>query len=111
MLTGYQVETVAFQTDGEILCVDCATKEMGPLTVAKIERGLTASYDARPISRYELDEISGEQQYSLAEEKLDEFLANHPAVTLDVSGRGRLIDRLAEKQLGECCGHCLQEIK
>jgi len=49
MLTGYQVETIAYMTEyGELLCPDCF--DIGDEL-------------ARPVSRYSLDEWQAEQAY------------------------------------------------
>lgn len=134
MLTGYQCEVVAFQTDGEFICYDCAVKEWSTVRVEKIERGLD-SFDVSPIIRYTLDEINGENAYEAARERVSEtadllgipyevqrFWSSYPGqgddpVTVEQRDKydryHRLVDRLAEgleEVYGECCGHCGEKL-
>jgi hypothetical protein len=68
MLTSSQCETVAFITDGEIICRDCALRNYGELRVNAAECGLEAiAGDLSPLIRYSVDELSGERQYEYAE--------------------------------------------
>lgn len=52
MLTAFQVETVAFLTDGGFICSDCAHKAF--------EEDPAETADLRPVSRYEMDEYDSE---------------------------------------------------
>lgn len=65
MLTATQVETVAFVTDGGIICRDCAESRFGELGVAAIEEGIAEFLprDVSPLIRYELDNIIGEDAH------------------------------------------------
>ncbi len=120
MLTGYQCEVVAFQTDGALICPECATKRYGEARVAATERGLGYG-DISPLIRYSLDEWEGERVYELARERLSDFVFDHPhlaslfGVTPNSSGSNewRVLDKLAERfeELGkehcEDCGEAL----
>jgi hypothetical protein len=126
MLTAYQCETIAFVTDGEILCRDCAIARFGEIRIVTSERGLNEYGDLSPLIRYEIDSMSGEEQYERAEERLRDFAEDHPAFTSCLfeltgdtahtlrfqwaHGAYRLIDKLAEKVPGETCGQCGEEI-
>jgi hypothetical protein len=116
MLTGYQTEVVAFDVrdSGEYTCGACTAKATSQLTVDKAERGLTNAYGVSAIIRYELDEMNGQSTYEAAEERIDRFADEHPAifgplVEGDEHAEARLVDRVADK-LGdlyhERCGHC-----
>ena len=60
MLSYYQVEIVAYQTDGAIICPDCARGRYGELTLAKADAGMTTSYVVDPLSRYSMDTLIGD---------------------------------------------------
>jgi hypothetical protein len=127
MLTAYQCETIAFATDGEIICRDCAIARFGEIRIVTAERGLNEYGDLTPLIRYSVDELSGEQQYESAEERLRDFVGDHPAFASCLfelagdtvqalrfqwtSGAYRLLDKLAEKVPGETCGQCGEEIE
>jgi hypothetical protein len=116
MLSGYQCEAVAFiAEDGcEYLCRSCAEAETSALTVEKAERGLTNAYGLRGIIRYEVDTWDGERTWEAAQERVDSFASDHPAifealVENDRNVEWRLTDRIADR-LGdtfhERCGQC-----
>lgn len=118
MLTGYQCETIAFTHNGEILCPDCAVEETSAITVAKAERGLAhGGGDLSPLSRYGLDEHTGERTWEEASERVGRFQDEHPDIwgLLEaVHGNAlewRLTDRRAERHAWvETCGSCGREI-
>ena len=70
MLTAHQAETVAFVTDGGIICRDCAEKRFGEMGTAAIEEGFAefVPSDVSPICRYELDSWAGEIAWENASE-------------------------------------------
>lgn len=70
MLTASQVETVAFITDGGIICRDCAIRRFGEMGVAAMEEGIAEflPQDVSPLIRYELDTLIGENASEYATE-------------------------------------------
>jgi hypothetical protein len=72
MLTSYQVETVAFVTDGGIICRDCAIRQYGEYGVAALEEGIAEFLpsDVSPLIRYELDTLLSEQANEYANEEV-----------------------------------------
>jgi hypothetical protein len=113
MLTGYQTEVVAFyvRDSGEYTCGACTAKATSQLTVDKAERGLGNAYGVSAVIRYELDESNGQRTYEAAEERVERFADEHPALAgLLLGGNDQtLVDRVAER-LGdlyhERCGQC-----
>lgn len=73
MLTAYQCETVAFVTDGGIICRDCATAKFGEMGTAALEEGIAefVPQDVSCLIRYELDTIIGEYAAERANEEGD----------------------------------------
>ncbi|MDF2753398.1 MAG: hypothetical protein K0S82_1781 [Gaiellaceae bacterium] len=80
MLTAYQAETIAFVGEGEIVCYDCVEKETGELGLEQADRGLHHTYS--PLCRYSIDEHNGERTYEEAEERLNDWVADHPELAL-----------------------------
>lgn len=70
MLTGYQVETVAFIDNSGIICPACAVAAHGPLVAAKAERGLWSG-DLSALSRYSLDEYLSESASEYVSQEID----------------------------------------
>lgn len=111
MLTGYQCEVVAYLSDCEFLCRDCAASETSQLTVEKADLGLANSGDLHPIIRYVLDEHNGQRIWEEAEERVRDFQADHPAIWEALVERNRdaewrLTDRVAENLGDAYCEHC-----
>lgn len=100
MLTATQVETVAFVTDGGIICRDCAESRFGELGVAAIEEGIAEflPQDVSPLIRYELDNLVGELAWDYAAQDVDE---NDPEAD-------RIIERKADEiaDEGYACDDC-----
>lgn len=73
MLTGYQVETIAYMTDGAIICRTCAESDYSTLTLDKIDRGLPSVADdvISPLSRYSIDEYLSESASECADQDFD----------------------------------------
>lgn len=130
MLTAAQCETVAYLGDGAVYHPECAAKRFSTLTVEKADVGLDNSGGLRPLIRFELDEWTYQDAYSLAEERVDDFEVDHPALArvlgvadlrdghdpdLDIDrNRWRLIDRLADRfsdTAGPTCDECLEVIQ
>lgn len=116
MITAHQAEVIAFITDGDIICLDCAKLAYGEDSVALAEEGLYSEADISPLIRYSLDEYVGESNWEYARERVGEFLDRHPAIAesplLD-DGPGELIDRVFTRRyadLGYPCGNCGEEI-
>lgn len=128
MLTGYQCEIVAFIGDGEIICRDCAHRALDEGQFARSERGLG---ELSPLIRYSIDELNGERAYEAAEERLRDFVDDHPAFSRCLFEEGqdlgdgfvwrhrwstngyRALDHLVEKfgnTYAERCGDCGEEI-
>lgn len=63
---------------GEPYCTECAGKKWTPLAVAKAERGLAATVELEPLSRYSLIEDAEERGFQEALERLVRFKAEHP---------------------------------
>lgn len=113
MLTGYQCEIVAYLSDYEYLCRDCAASETSALTVEKADLGLANSGGLDPIIRYLLDEYNSERLYEYASEKVTRFKRDHPELAkLLMSARDaewQLIDRISDRTgdtYDERCGSC-----
>lgn len=113
MLTGYQCEIVAYLSEHEFLCRDCAASETSALTVEKAELGLANSGGLDPIIRYVLDEHNSQRVYEYASEKVTDFQYDHPELAkLLMSARDsewRLTDRIADRMgetYNETCGSC-----
>jgi hypothetical protein len=112
MLTGYQCETVAYYIadSGEYICRDCAVAATSSVTVDKAERGLTNAYGLSGIIRYSMGESNGERTWEAAQERVDDFQHDHPALFKAlVREEWRLVDRIAEKfgdLYDERCGQC-----
>lgn len=106
MLTGYQVEIVAFIAEGEFVCRDCAHKALDNGELAEL--GIGCSYS--PVSRYSIDEYNSERVYEAAEERVSDFELDHPYFFEGVRDkRWRLIDKVVEKigdTYAETCGEC-----
>ena len=106
MLTGFQCETITFTFEGAILCPDCAVVATSPATVSKAELGLHDGNDLAALSRYSLDEYTGELTWEYATERVQERLGNRFPELFD-----RLVDREADRSPHvETCGHCYIEI-
>lgn len=116
MLSGYQCEVIAYVTDGDIICRECAAEDYSELTLDKLEQGLTcvATGHLSPLIRYQVDEL--DRSYEYAEERVREFVGDHPALfSTDTEGwLGRfnqLVDRWAQRHpVPECCGSCGKEL-
>lgn len=70
MLTAYQCETVAYVTDGAIICPSCAVKRYTTVGVERIDAGLGIA-DVSPLCRYTLDEHNGSNASQYATETCD----------------------------------------
>ncbi len=68
MLTAAQCRTVAFLTDGGVICTDCARSSYGEHTIDRLVEGLDAGLgdELRPLIEYELSEWQGEQAWNSA---------------------------------------------
>lgn len=113
MLTASQCEIVAYVTDGEIVCRDCLVARYSTVFVERLDAGIGGStHDISPLIRYEVDNLSSERIWEAAEERVDRFADDHPAIFQAVEaehGRWRIVDRVAENlgdAYGEHCGEC-----
>ena len=74
MLTAYQCATVAYATDGGIICPECAARRYSTLTLHKIDHGLDNSApDVSPWIRYTLDEYIGDLASEYATEEAGDW--------------------------------------
>jgi hypothetical protein len=115
MLTGYQVETVAFRDENlDMFHPACAVKQFGALTVGKAELHLTNGEGLSGVSRYDLGEWEAEEQGVRAESDVTHWLYEHPviAMLLGEEGRRKLIERRYDKTeyRTECyaCGEVIE---
>jgi hypothetical protein len=112
MLTASQCEIVAYATDGEIVCRDCAIRDYGELSASKADEGLVNAYDLSPLIRYSIDEYNGERVYEEANERIRDWRYDHPVLAellLDDHREWRLADRIVDRlgdTFDERCGSC-----
>lgn len=71
MLTFNQVQVVAFQADGELLCPEGARDQFGELAIERHELGLHAIEDVHAVTQYELDEYVSSHAGEHADEVAD----------------------------------------
>lgn len=67
MLTASQCRTVAYLTDGGLICPACALKRTNEVQLARIDEGLDDTL--RPVSAYELGEHEGESAWQFADQE------------------------------------------
>lgn len=113
MLNSYQCEIVAYLSDCEFLCRDCAASETSSLTVEKADVGLANSGGLDPVIRYCLDEHNSQRLYEYASEKVARFKRDHPELAKLLMSAGdaewQLIDRISDRTgdtYDETCGSC-----
>lgn len=63
MLTAHQATTVAYITEGGILCPECASAEHGLVLSLADERFRDYPEGVSPLCRYNLDEMQSERAY------------------------------------------------
>lgn len=63
MLTAHQATTVAYYTEGAVLCRECAAKEFGGVLAMADERLRDYPEGVSPVCRYELDSLQSERAY------------------------------------------------
>lgn len=64
MLSAYSATVVAYVTDGEIICRECALDRYGELEVNMVDTGIDDSLsELSPLCRYDLDSIERDDDY------------------------------------------------
>jgi hypothetical protein len=99
MLTIHQVQTVAYLTDGGIICPSCASATDNGLSKELANNGRFNNAGLEALSRYSLDEHKYASAYEYAHQEceheegspeFDEFVEDHAVVCCD--GCGHEID-------------------
>jgi hypothetical protein len=108
MLTGEQLQIIAFWFEAEVVCRRCAVAKLGAIAVARVEHGLgdLSGWEAMP--RWEIDERATDNAYGCSDgthspdhegycRLCDEVLCSHCGAKLDsppdtpnASGAGQL---------------------
>jgi hypothetical protein len=105
MLTASQCEVIAFVTNGEILCRDCAKAKFGEIRIVSCEEGLNRYGDLTPLSRYEVEEFDRQRIYDAAQEQYENERPKGTTQAEEWREIERLVEAL-EDAYTERCGAC-----
>jgi hypothetical protein len=77
MMTSWDIAILGWEYEGDQFCPDCAKKRWTELHLERCRVGL--DHDITPLTRYTLAETAIERGYEDYDDRLDAFLARHPA--------------------------------
>ena len=100
MFTYYQAETIAYMTEGAIICKDCAVKRYTTVGVAKIDAGIYHNPDISPLCRMSIEENSNVWKGECANEEVGQWSTDNAAEW----------DEAYDSYPDTMCDDCMREI-